>query len=275
MATTRHILRILCLSVLLNLIHFSMSLENNSLHQSHQQVLCPNNVGFFHPDVPDVHGPGPVVAVGSDMIYRDIYIWVDMLSELVNISSTENITQVIQPCLRGSAAIWWLVELTSEEREKLREASLERWSSILIKRFGLPESVASEKFESSRYTPKSVALKRFDSSWYTPQDLAQPPRVWIHQMIQYSKAADIYDLDFDLLLLAIWVHFDLNLRVDIPIPRTNTTLIEFLEKVDDAYPLWIAKSRGYFGGFRPSNSRVPSSNSGFINVVANAVLRLI
>ena len=94
-------------------------------------------------------------------------------------------------------------------------------------------------------------------------------------MIQYSKVADIYDLDFDLLLLAIWFHFDLNLRADIPIPMTNTTLIEFLENVDDAYPLWIAKSRGYFGGFCPSNSRLPSSNSGFIDVVVSAILQLI
>ena len=140
MATTRHILRILCLAVLLNLIHLSMGKEINSLHQSPQQVLCPKDVGVFHPDTPDLHGPGPVVAIGSDIVYRDIYTWVEILNELADVSNSEDITQVIQPCLRGSAAIWWIVELTGIERKELRKASLERWSFVLERRFGLPRT---------------------------------------------------------------------------------------------------------------------------------------
>ena len=257
MATTRHILRVLCLSVLLNLIHFSMGLENDSLHQSRQQVLCPVDVGVFNPDVPDVDEISPVVVVDSDTIYRDIYTWVELLDELANVSSTENdITQVIQPCLRGSAAIWWLVELTSMEREALRKASLPQWSSVLVKRFGLPRKIARKLFRSLRYTP---------------QDLAQPPRVWIHQMIQYSKAAGI---DPDMLILDIWLQFDPSF--DIPFPMMDT-LVQFLERIDDAYPFWIAKSRGYSGGFRTSDFTVPSSNYGFIDSAANALraIRLI
>ena len=259
MATTRHILRVLCLSALLNLIHLSMGLENDSLHQSRQQVLCPVDVGVFNPDLPDVHELSPVVVVDSDTIYRDIYTWVELLDELANASSAEDITQVIQPCLHGSAAIWWLVELTSMERETLRKASLPQWSSILIKRFGLPRKIARKMFRSLRYTP---------------QDLAQPPRVWIHQMIQYGKAAGIYS---DILLLDIWLQFDSNLNRDIPVPLTATTLVEFLENVDDAYPCWIAKSQGYFGGFGKSDSTVPSSNCGLIDSAANAlrVIRLL
>ena len=257
MATIRYVLRVLCLSVLLNLIHFSMGLENDSLHQSRRQVLCPVDVGVFNPDVPDVHELGPVVVVDSDTIYRDIYIWVELLDELANVSSTEDIAQVIQPCLRGSAAIWWLVELTGMEREALRKASLPQWSSILIKRFGLPEIMAHKLFRISRYTP---------------QDLAQPPRVWIHQMIQYGKAAGI---DPDMLVVDIWLQFDSNLYRDIPIPSMDTTLTQFLANVDDAYPYWIAKSRGYFGGFRADDSTVTSLNCGLFDSAANAIRRLL
>ena len=250
MAITRHILQVLCLSVLLNLIHFSMGLENDSLHQSRQQVLCPLDVGLFNPDVPDVHELGPVVTVGNEMIYRDIYTWVELLDELANASSAEDITQVIQPCLRGSAAIWWLVELTGMEREALRKASLPQWSSVLIKRFGLPQVMAHKMFRSLRYTP---------------QDLSQPPRVWMHQMIQYSKAAGI---DPDMLISDIWLQFDPSFNI--PFPMMDT-LAQFLERVDDAYPYWIAKSRGYFGGFRTSEFTVPSSNCGLIDSAANAL----
>ena len=271
MATTRHILRILCLVVLLNLVHLSMGKEINSLHQPPQQVLCPKDVGVFHPDIPDLHGPGPVVAIGSDIVYRDIYTWVEILNELADVSNTEDITQVIQPCLRGSAAIWWIVELTGIERKELRKASLERWSFVLERRFGLP---------------RPIAYAKFLSSWYTTQDLNQPPRIWIHQMAQYGKAAGISSR---IQLWAIWRQFDQNLKNDIPKPITNTTLIDFLEKVDDVYLLWVTKSQGYLGGFPPSdspsyslysgfppcNSRVSSSNSGFINSVASAIRRLI
>ena len=257
MTTTRQILRILCLSVLLNLIHLSMGQEIKCLHQSSQQVLCPKDVGVFHPDIPDVHGPGPVVAVGSDMVYRDIYTWGDKLTEFADVSNTEDITQFIEPCLRGSAAIWWIVELTGIERKELRKASLERWSSLLTKRFGLPRRIAYDKFL---------------SSWYTTQDLNQPPRIWIHQMVQYGKAANIHP---SIQLWAIWLQFDQSLQSDIPKPTTNTTLIDFLEKVDDVYPLWVMKSQGYFGGVPASNSMIYSFYSESINAVANAVRRLI
>ena len=253
MATTRYILRILYLSVLLNLIHFSMGLENDSLHQSRQQVLCPVDVGLFSPDVQDVHKLGPVVVVGNELIYRDIYTWVELLDKLANASSAEDIIQFIQPCLRGSAAVWWLVELTSMEREELRKADLPQWSSILINRFGLPKAMAHNLFRTLQYTP---------------QDLAQPPRVWIHQMVQYGKAAGI---DPNLLVVDIWLQFDSNLYRDIPFPGMDTPLVKFLEDVDDAYPYWIAKSRGHFGGFGISDSTVPSSNYGLIDSAANAL----
>ena len=105
MAITRHLLRVLRLSLLLSMIPSSTSLQINSLQQLHQQVSCPEYVGVFDPNVPSVHGPGAVVTIGSDMVYRDIYTWVEILNELANVHGTEHITQAIQPCLRGSAAL--------------------------------------------------------------------------------------------------------------------------------------------------------------------------
>ena len=129
MATTKQLLRILCLSVLLNLVHFSMSLQINPLHQS--------DVGYFHPDFPDVHGRGPVFTDNGDLVHRDIYRWVEKLKGLANTHGTKAVAEVIQPCLRGSAATWWIIELTDEERKELRKANLQRWSSVLIDRFKL------------------------------------------------------------------------------------------------------------------------------------------
>ena len=221
MAITRHLLRILPLSLLLNMIPSSMSLQTNSLQQPHQQVSCPEYVGVFDPNVPSIRGPGPVVTIGSDMVYRDIYTWVEILDELANIHGTEHITQVIQPCLRSTAAIWWIVELTGEEREKLQKADLLRWSSVLIARFELPWGDVVDRLATSRYTV---------------QDLDQRPRIWIHQMLQDFKA---YGGIASSQLSMIWFKMDQDLRRDIPEPDSTTKLIDFLEKVDEMYPKWV------------------------------------
>ena len=70
----------------------------------YQQVLKSKDVGFFNPDVSDEHGLGPVAIVSSDTVYRDIYTWVERLKDLVHIHGSDDVRQIIQPCLRGSAA---------------------------------------------------------------------------------------------------------------------------------------------------------------------------
>ena len=222
MTITRKLLRILPLS-LLNMTPSSMSLQTNSLQQPHQQASCPEYVGVFDPDVPSVHGSGPVVTIGSDIVYRDIYTWVEILSELADVHGTEHITLVIQPCLRSTAATWWTVELIGEEREKLRKADLQRWSSVLIERFELPWFDVLHKLARSRYTV---------------QDLDQRPRIWIHQMLQDLKAYGEIESNQ---LSIIWFSMDQDLRKDIPVPNSDTKLIDFVEKVDEMYPKWVRR----------------------------------
>ena len=202
---------------------------------SRQQVLKPKDVGLFNPDVADEHGLGPVATVSSDTVYRDIYTWVERLKDLVYIHGSDDVKQVIQPCLRGSAATWWIAELTDEDRRKLRAADLQRWYSLLIKRFKIQTS---------------VAISRITSSSYSPQDLTRgSPRIWIHQMLHYAKAAEM-DSTFNQLIL-IWNRFDANLRKDIPMPKPTTRLIDFLEQIDSMYPTWVdIKKQGSYGGYR-------------------------
>ena len=141
------------------------------------QVLKPKDVGLFNPDVAEEHGLGPVATVSSETVYRDIYTWVERLKDLVHVHGSDDVVrQVIQPCLRGSAATWWIAELTDEDRKKLRNADLQRWYSLLIKRFKIQTS---------------VAISRITSSSYSPQDLSRSPRIWIHQMLHYAKAAEM------------------------------------------------------------------------------------
>ena len=84
--------------------HQQQNFETPLTSPSYHLVLKAKEVGFYNPDVPDEHGKGPVATVGSDTVYRDIYIWVERLKDLVHIHGPAEVKQVIQTCLRGSAA---------------------------------------------------------------------------------------------------------------------------------------------------------------------------
>ena len=214
MATIKQLLRILCLSLLLNLVHISISLQINPLHQS--------DVGYFHPDFPDVHGRGPVFTDNGDLVHYDIYRWVEKLKGLADTHGTEAVAEVIQLCLRGSAATLWIIELTDEERKELRKANLQRWSSVLIDRFTLLPFIAVSKLVTSEY------------SW---RELYQPLRIWIRQMVLNMTAAGI-DSTFSQLFI-IWNSMHPNLSADIPMPDETTEFVDFLEEVEEMYPAWV------------------------------------
>ena len=150
MAKTLQLLRVLWASLILC---FFLQLWPSSRPQ--HQVLQPKDVGLFNPDVSDEHGLGPVAMVFIDTVYRDIYTWVDCLRDLARTNSTNEVKQVIQPCLRGGAGTWWIVELTDKDRKKLRNANLEGWFSLLIERFKMQQSVAI-KSSLAHHTPRKI-----------------------------------------------------------------------------------------------------------------------
>ena len=214
---------------------------------SYRQMLKAKDVGFFNPDTPDEHGLGPVATVGSETVYRDIYTWVERLKDLMHTYGPDEVRWIIQPCLRGSAATWWIAELTDEDRRRLRDSELHRWFLVLIKRFKLQTS---------------VALSRLVSQSYSSYDLSRSPRIWIHQMLHYARAAEI-DSPFNQLTI-IWNRFDANLRRDIPMPKPHTRLADFLEQIDAMYPTWVdIKKSGYRQhGFQPRDpQRDPQRDS--------------
>ena len=93
------------------------------------------DVGFFNPDVSDEYGKGLVATISNEMVYHNIYTWVERLKDLVYLYGSDDVRQIIQSCLYGSAATWWITELTDEDWKKLRTVDLQRWFSLLIRRF--------------------------------------------------------------------------------------------------------------------------------------------
>ena len=82
------------------------------------------DVGFFDPSFQPKQEhrnttPGPVVNAGKHMYYLDVFVFVNWLKELAWKHSAAAIINLIPSCLRGSALIWWTVEVDDMAKELL------------------------------------------------------------------------------------------------------------------------------------------------------------
>ena len=69
---------------------------------------------------------GPVVNAGKHVYYRDIYMFVDRLKDVARQHDGVRVRNVVTECLRGSALMWYSIELTELERDLLRDSDLDR-----------------------------------------------------------------------------------------------------------------------------------------------------
>ena len=187
--------------------------------------IRPEEVGYFDPDYQSEQGTSsPIVSVGKYVWFRDVYMYVTRLKDFVALG--KDIKSVITSCLRGSALMWYLMELSEEDRARLRSATdLENWYQLLISRFKVDTGVALSQFfsPSSSYT---LASARHN-----------PPRVWAHYMLYLAKSAG-FDSTYNRLNL-LWNRLDCEIRRYVPKPEPDTLLTAFLDAMDEKVPILL------------------------------------
>ena len=197
--------------------------QEQPLYQSYEQPRAPalraEEVGYFDPEYQNA-ATGPVVNAGKYVYYRDVYVFVDRLKDL---ATQHDVKHVISACFRGSALMWYSMELTDLERTGLRTADPSLWYTTLIDRFK---------------TRTAVALSQLVGQTYSLQDIKHTsPRAFIQQMLHLAKSAEFHSTYNQLTLL--WNQFAVNLRRDLPEPQPHTTVGQFLEQVDCKTPIWM------------------------------------
>ena len=205
--------------------------------------IRPEEVGYFDPDYQSEEGTnGPIVSVGKYVWFRDVYIFVTRLQDFV--AQGKDIKSIITSCLRGSALMWYLAELSEEERAALRNnADLERWYELLIRRFKVDTCIAMSQLLSP-------------SSCYTLANARHnPPRVWALYMLHLAKSAG-FDSTYKQLNI-LWNQLDCEIRRDVPKPKPGTLLTTFLDDMDSKLPilLKIADRQSFYN--QPELSQPP------------------
>jgi hypothetical protein len=64
-----------------------------------------SNVGFFDSQLDSFYGSGDVVQVERDLYYRDVYLFVERVKDVVIMSDVEAVQTNLSTCLKGSAQI--------------------------------------------------------------------------------------------------------------------------------------------------------------------------
>ena len=165
------------------------------------------------PEYQQEHGANaPVVNAGKHVFYKDVYIFTNRLQDLAVQRGEADTMAVLTSCLRGSALMWYSMELTDLGRDLLRASttSLDQWCDTLVKRFK---------------TRTAVALSQLVGQTYTLNDIRHTsPRAFIQQMLHLAKSAEFHSTHNQLTLL--WNQFAVIYRSH----RRLLPLVSFLTK---------------------------------------------
>ncbi|KAI9040714.1 uncharacterized protein KD926_007795 [Aspergillus affinis] len=173
-------------------------------------------MGYFLPDA-SKHNHKP------QLYYQDVYLFVERMRDVTHLKGQDTVRANIFSCLKGAALAWFTTELTTTEKDGLRNSSLEDgWFQVLIDRFKPRPHEALEKLMKMTYGLNDVKQGR-------------NPRVFVQEFLRSARAAHIEKFSQ---LLLVWNHLDASLRRDIPEPSSNTTLTAFLQQLDKKYDIW-------------------------------------
>lgn len=180
-----------------------------------------DDVGYFNPDL---SGTEPIVAVGTSTYYRDVFVFIDRLRDVVQIKGADIVRLNIQAALRGSALEWFTSELTEFEKKSLRILDPEQgWFESLINRFKPRPSEAMRNLEASSYSFRDVRAGR-------------SARAFAQAIFRHARAAHMSSV-FQQLIMA-WNKIEPGLRRDIPEPNESTTISQFLLQLESKAGIW-------------------------------------
>ena len=79
-------------------------------------TLRAEEVGYFDPEYQaenffKIDKRAPLVNAGKHVYYRDVYAFVDRLKDIASSRGKPAVRQVITACFRGSALMWYSMEL--------------------------------------------------------------------------------------------------------------------------------------------------------------------
>lgn len=75
----------------------------------------PENIGFFDPYLnTSEYGEGDICKKGGKTYFRSVHLFLDSVRDYASLNSAKETRRQLSKCLRGTAAVWFMHQLTSK-----------------------------------------------------------------------------------------------------------------------------------------------------------------
>lgn len=158
----------------------------------------------------------------GQMYFKHVVAFLNRLRSLTLDKDSKMMQEHLRECLRGVAMEWHMSELTTDERQSLRNSPLEDgWFKELEKRFK----------PSPRASARAMSRRDFFEK-YTYDYIS--PVVWAHEMFRLAQVA-FSEAELHEQLGYIWYRLDSSLLRYVPKPSKKTSVAKFMKDIDTVY----------------------------------------
>jgi hypothetical protein len=118
-----------------------------------------DEIDFFDSDIDE---DDSIVNVERHVFYKDIYVFVDRLKNMISIREDDKLRTMLSQCFRDFALIWHFTKLFDMKKDLLRQTNLVSWYQAMINRFKKRTSLAFSALQNSKYSLTDArARKKF------------------------------------------------------------------------------------------------------------------
>jgi hypothetical protein len=184
-----------------------------------------DEIEFFDSNIDDDES---IVNVSRHVFYKNIYVFVDRLKNMIVIREDDKLRIVLFQCFRDAVLIWHFIELFDMKKDLLRQINLASWYQIMINRFKKRTSLVLFALQNFKYDLIDARFER---------DL----RLFAQQIFRSIKTVNINSIHNQLTIA--WNNLDWRFRANILESTVTTFIQKFLNQLNFMSNIWQEMTR--------------------------------
>jgi hypothetical protein len=183
------------------------------------------DVKFFDSQLNSLYDSSDVVQIERNLYYKDVYLFVKRIKNVVIMSETDAVRTNLSTCLRDSTQVWYIEDLSDLKKEALRtlDEDVDHWCNALLKKFKKFVAFVLNYLIIERYILNDVRVNRDIFSF-------------VFQIMRHVKIANITDLHEQL----TWAYNAITSELikDIDSFDENISIMTFLKNLETKKNTW-------------------------------------
>jgi hypothetical protein len=183
------------------------------------------DVKFFDSQLNSSYDSDDVVQVERNLYYRNVYLFVKRIKNVVIMSETDAVRINLSTCLRDSTQVWYIENLSDLKKKTLctLDEDADHWCNALLKKFKKSMTSVFNYLIIERYILNDVRVNKNISSF-------------VFQIMKHAKVVNIIDLHDQL----IWIYNAIVFKLikNINFLDENISIMTFLKNLETKKNIW-------------------------------------